>query len=270
MSFVGDPFEASGVVAVPGSNGVLLVDDNRDRHVMWMTFDATGVGSRPVPVRLDRRVPDPEDIATDGTYFYVVGSQSRGGGRDADDFVRFTFDPETGAAGRVQGFGGLVDFLEDQVAGLKKLGAGRTGPLNIEGLTWDDANQRLLLGLRSPLQAGKALVVAMRFVDPGGPFTAKNLRVDSDLVSLDLGGLGIRGLGYDEAAKRVLVIAGAATDAGTGDFRLFEWNGVSGVRPVNRGVLPSLQKPEGIARVRVGSRLRTLVVFDVGAYQFLD
>ena len=43
--FQGGLFEASGVVAVPGTDGVLFVDDNRADEVLWMRLDRMAIRS---------------------------------------------------------------------------------------------------------------------------------------------------------------------------------------------------------------------------------
>src|ERR1700754_2383457 len=70
LNFKGGPFEASGVVAVPGARGVLFVDDSRTDEVLWMEMDEAGnqVGDIK-PVKLGIQLDDPEGITTDGTYF---------------------------------------------------------------------------------------------------------------------------------------------------------------------------------------------------------
>src|SRR4051812_16193809 len=40
--FRGEAFEASGVVFVPGTNGLLFIDDNKEDKVFWMQIDEAG------------------------------------------------------------------------------------------------------------------------------------------------------------------------------------------------------------------------------------
>ena len=47
---------------------------------------------------------------------------------------------------------------------------------------------------------------------------------------LDLGGLGVRSLEWDEAGRWYLIVAGSADDGGV--FRLYTWSGESNDRPV--------------------------------------
>src|SRR4029453_10757217 len=77
FEFDGGPFESSGVVSVPGTDAVLFVDDGRVREIYWMQLDGSGrqagaVKSVPLGIEID----DPEDITTDGKYFYIVGSNT--------------------------------------------------------------------------------------------------------------------------------------------------------------------------------------------------
>src|ERR1051325_865314 len=77
-AFRGGLFEASGVAYVPGTDGVLFVDDGRRGKFFWMRLDAEGnqVGAIK-PIQLGLRIEDPEDITCDGSRFYIVGSQNR-------------------------------------------------------------------------------------------------------------------------------------------------------------------------------------------------
>jgi hypothetical protein len=76
--FAGGKFEASGVVGVPGSEGVLFVDNGRKGQVFWMRLDQDGKQSGAInALDLGVGIEDLEGITTDGTYFYVISSQSR-------------------------------------------------------------------------------------------------------------------------------------------------------------------------------------------------
>lgn len=260
-------YEASGVVEVPGAGGVLFVDDGRPKHVFWMGVSADGDTSAVVPVPIGAQVPDMEDIAFDGRYYYVVGSQSQGGGRQADGLVRFTFDASTRAVDQVERVTGLRQLLAAALPGLT--GGRRQDGLNIEGLTWDAAGARLLLGLRGPMAGSDAVIVPIAIRDRMAPLSGEALTVGTP-IELPLQGRAIRGLGYDADRRIVLVLGGASTNGPGVPFVLYEWDprAPAGPRPV--ATFPREQKPEGVTRLHVGGRVRTLVVFDSSGVALLD
>jgi hypothetical protein len=269
-AFRGAMFEASGVVGVPGTDGVLMVDDGRPRHVLWVQLspDGTQVGDvTEVPIHAD--VPDLEDITSDGEYFYVVGSQSQGGGQTTAGLVRFRFHPKSLTTTHVEQATGLKQMLVAAVPELQG-GRGRGLPLNIEGLMWDPVRAHLLLGLRSPTAGGQALVIALRLRDSSRPLTTDNLTLDGPPIRLPLGGDGIRGLGYDSARQTCLLIAGASSYGHPVDFQIFEWDGATAASLREIAAFPASQKPEGITRMTLGGRRRTVVVFDIGGYRVMD
>ena len=273
--FEGGKFEASGAAAVSGAEGVLFVDNGRGGEVFWMGLDRAGRQAGAIkPVALGVGIEDLEGMTTDGTYFYAVSSQSRPKAIAKEGLVRFKFDARGQKAEAVESVGGLKKFLVENVEELRGEGdrKGKDGGINIEGLAWDERRGRLLLGLRSPIVDGRALLVPLRLRDPRGAFAADNLEVEgSRAIRLPLGGAGVRGIEYDGRAKVFRIITGAAEDQPQTDFRLWEWNGDEG-QPAPRETkkfAPEL-KPEGVARVVVGDRAFTLVLFDAGGYAVLD
>ena len=224
-------------------------------------------------VLLGVNIEDIEGITTDGTYFYVISSQSRPKAIATTGLVRFKFDVSSQSVAGVESISGLKKFLVENVAELRGEGDrnGREGGLNIEGLAWDPRQGRLLLGLRSPIVEGDALLVPLKLRDPRGAFSIDNLEVEgSKAIRLSLGGLGIRGIEYDTRASGFKVISGAAEHQPLTDFGLWDWNGE--VKPVLREVnrFDKTLKPEGVARATVGNREFLIVVFDAGGYTIID
>ncbi len=162
----------------------------------------------------------------------------------------------------------------ENVAELRQSGErnGKDGGLNIEGLAWDPRGGRLLLGLRSPIVDGHALVVPLRLRDRRGAFSLDNMEVEnSKAIRLPLGGVGIRGIEYDGRAKVFRIISGAAENQDQTDFVLWEWNGDEQqpmVRETKR--FEKNLKPEGVARVTAGSHNFLIIVFDASGYTILE
>lgn len=275
MAFTGGKFEASGVAHTPGTDGVLFVDDGRPSEVFWMRLDAKGNQAGAVkPVNLGVSIIDLEGITTDGAYFYVVGSQSKPKGSDQAGLARFKFDAQRQRVEEVESISGLKRFLTGNVAELRGLGdrAHKDGGINIEGIAWDPQGNRLLLGLRSPVVNGQALVVPLKLREPGGAFSYDNLEApEAGVIRLPLGGSGIRSVEYDDISKSFQIIAGAGGGGKKTDFKLWQWNGDANeptLREVNR--FDRKLKPEGITRASAGGRNFTFIVFDTSGYAAID
>jgi hypothetical protein len=255
--FQGGTFEASGAVHVRG--GILFVDNARADEVLWMPLRPDGTQAAAVArLRPGVSVRDPEGITTDGAHVYVVSSLSRSRRGDAADLVRFRFDAARQRIDRVDALSGLEPLLVERVPELRT-----ARELNVEGLAWDPAGRRLLLGLRAPLAGGQALVIPVTLREPDGPFTAGQLDVGAAL-RLPLAGAGIRSIEYDEASGAFQVIAGPAGDHGAGDFRLIAWRPGGGVR--DEAAVAGDLKPEGVAPATLGGRRVMLVVCDSSRY----
>ncbi|HEY0386200.1 MAG TPA: DUF3616 domain-containing protein, partial [Pyrinomonadaceae bacterium] len=233
-AFRGAPegFEPSGVVAVPGTDGLLIVDDSRPGEILWMQVDAAGqqAGDQLKVIPLGATVEDPEGITTDGTYFYIIGSQSKLDAGKAGGLLRFTFDAASQTVTKAEVMSGLREFLVQRVPELKSLADVKSsdGGLNIEGIACDPdpLQRRLLLGLRSPQVNSNALLVSLKIPDPSQPFTVESLQLTTPgAIQLSLGGLGIRDIQYDSRLKAFLIISGAAEHHEKTAFTLWEWNG---------------------------------------------
>ena len=275
MSFDGGTFEASGVAHVPGTDGVLFVDDGRADEIFWMRLgEGRGQAGAIKPVKLGASVIDLEGITYDGTHFYVVGSQSKAKGGDLAGLVRFRFDAREQRAEGTEAVSGLKRFLAENVAELRGMADRKykDGGINVEGVAWDARGRRLLLGLRSPVVDGQALVVPLRLREPRGAFSVDNLEVEgAKAIRLPLGGAGIRSIEYDDRAKAFRIITGAGPNTEKMDFKLWEWDG-DAARPALRetGTYDRRLKPEGVTRVASGGRDFTFIVFDTSGYAVAD
>jgi hypothetical protein len=256
----GGKFEASGIVQVPGANGFLFVDDNRRREIFWMEFTPEGTQrGLATSIPLVAEIVDPEGITTDGTFIYIVGSQSKSR-RSGPGLMRFVFDPQRRRVERLEAVNDLQTFLANELAEL------RQAELNIEGLAWDPQDERLLLGLRAPLVDSKAVVVPVKLRQATMPLSAGNLRVEPPIY-LDLSGAGIRSMDYDSGKRSFLIITGAALDKEDRDFRVVIWSPVLSRTPLQQlALFADKLKPEGITKANLQGRDVTVIVFDRSRY----
>jgi pSer/pThr/pTyr-binding forkhead associated (FHA) protein len=272
----GGSFEASGVVQVPGTNGVLIVDDTRSTEVLWMQLDDSGHQVEAArAVELGATVVDAEGITYGGSYFYVAGSGSDPKAGAGNSLLRFSFDSGSLAVrGKPDVIADLRSLLVQQVPELKTVSTDEKDAINIEGISWDPDHERLLLGMRAPVVDGQALIIPVKLRDPHGAFAAENLEIGG-AIHLPLGGLGVRDIQYDSRLKSFLIIAGQSTHHDKKVFKLWEWDGNpvkgqdgSGLREDT--ALDEKIKPEGVARVVIGDHDYLLVVGDAGSYYKID
>jgi hypothetical protein len=255
---------------------VLFIDDNKEDKVFWMQVDDSGqqVGDvKPVPLGV--RVQDPEGITFDGSYYYIIGSQSVEKRGDENALVRFAFDSSTQAVTKSEVIQNFREFLLENVPELKGEGEkkAKEGGLNIEGIAADPLNKRLLIGLRSPILNQQALIIAFRLPASDAALSKSGLQfAEPHLVRLSLDDMGIRDIEYDGKSKSFFVISGAPEHHEKPDFELWQWNGAgdqSGLRKMSIR-LNQKMKPEGITRVEMNGRDYVLIVGDGGSYLKLD
>jgi hypothetical protein len=274
--FQGGEFEASGVVSVPGTDGVLFIDDSRAGEVFWMRIDQEGnqVGLIK-PINLGVSVGDPEGITFDGSWFYVVGSQSETKGGALDGLVRFSFDSQTQSVKEVESARGLYEFLTGETSELKEYAGkkGKKGTINIEGLAWDPVQDRLLLGMRDPVISEQALVVALKLRDPSARLSLENITLaQPNAILLALGGATIRSIEYDGVLNMFQIISGEPegkeSNKKKAEFKLWEWDGQT--VPREKVALNPKLKPEGVTRVSINGHDFIFIVCDASQYLKLD
>jgi hypothetical protein len=274
---------ASGVVALGDSR--FLICDNLTNDALFEIALAPDGGDAKVTRRPIVGIPaaDLEDIeamtsASENGRSYVFASTSLGmraktGGARPGGLMRLTEGANGAlAAEMVPGFRTWLASQSPLVAEAATREPD-AGGLNIEGLAWDPKRHALLVGLRTPLDGGKPVVLPIRIKDLGGAWTGENFEMLAPIV-LDPGGgenLGIRSIEYDAARSAFLVILGRATSGTDVPFVIYTWDGNDEGRMTKmEGVaFEEDAKPEGIAAGTLGGRRVMLVVDDAGGYAVL-
>lgn len=270
-------FEPSAIQQLPDGR-FLVVEDEKSHPLSLVTIGADGrVGSTALTAGLFQvfssfwKLDDLEGLALDRAGFvYGITSHSRDDDGDEkksrEKLVRFRIEGERVVDPRV--VGDLKQALTKQHAVLAA--AARVedvkadGGLNIEALEFSPDQKRLLIGFRSPLRDGRALVASIE--NPSAIFESDEApRIAPLLDELDLGGHGIRGLSFIPAMGAYLLIGGP-TSREPADFDLWRWSGEPGAAAIRVRVpgLRSLEKAEGVSPAVIGGVERIVIVSDDG------
>lgn len=270
-------YEPSAIQQLPDGR-FLVAEDEKDHPLSLVTIGADGqVQTSALTAGILQtfssfwKLDDLEGLAADRAGFvYAITSHSRdddgGAKKSRDKLVRFRVEGDRVVDPRV--VDGLKQALTTRhpvlaaAAEVHDVKAG--GGLNIEGLEISPDAQRLLIGLRSPLRDGRALIATVE--NPAEVFESDAApRIAPLLDELDLGGHGIRGLSWIPALGAYLVIGGPTTRA-PADFELWRWSGEPGApaRRVAVPGLPGLEKAEGVSPAVVGGREWIVLVSDDG------
>ena len=270
-------YEPSAIQQLPDGR-FLVVEDEKSHPLSLVTISADGsVDSTALTAGLFQmfsefwKLDDLEGLALDRAGFiYAITSHSRDGDGDEkksrEKLVRFRIDGNRVVDPKV--IDGLKSALTARhpvlAAAAQIRDVKASGGLNIEALELSPDQQRLLIGFRSPLHDGRALIASIE--NPSAIFESDEPpRISPALEELDLGGHGIRGLSYVPAMGTYLVIGGPVSRE-QAEFDLWLWSGQQGA-PARRVTVPGLrsfERAEGVSPAIVGGMERIVIVSDDG------
>jgi Protein of unknown function (DUF3616) len=270
-------YEPSAIQQLPDGR-FLVVEDEKSHPLSLVTIGADGrVDTTALTAGLFQMfsefwmLDDLEGLALDRVGFvYAITSHSRDDDGDEkksrEKLVRFRID-----GGRVvdpKVVDGLKSALTTRhpvlAAAAQIRDVKASGGLNIEALEISPDQQRLLIGFRSPLHDGQALVASVG--NPSGIFESDEApRIAAVLEELDLGGHGIRGLSYVPALGAYLVIGGPVSRE-PAKFDLWLWSGQRGA-PARRVTVPGLrgfERAEGVSPAIINGVEQVIIISDDG------
>lgn len=273
-------FEPSAIQQLPDGR-FLVVEDEKSQPLSLVTIGTGGqVASAALTPSLLQmfsafwKLDDLEGLALDKAGFvYAITSHSRDGSGDAkrsrEKLVRFRIEGNRVVGPKVvNGLKPALTAAHPVLAAAAKLHAVKeSGGLNIEALEFSLDQQRLLIGFRSPLHDGRAIIASVE--NPTEIFEAgESPRIATTLDELDLGGHGIRGLSYVPSLGEYLLIGGPVSRA-QAQFDLWLWSGRPGASARQATVpgLLGLEHAEGVSPAVIGGVERIIIVSDDGNRQ---
>jgi Protein of unknown function (DUF3616) len=269
--------EPSAIQQLPDGR-FLVVEDEKQRPFSLVTLNPDGsVSSTPLsPGFLEagdpfRKLDDLEGIVLDRSgNIYAITSHSREGDGDEKKsrhkLVRFRIECDRVVEPRVvRGLKPALLAAHPVLAAAAEIRDVKAeGGLNIEALEFS-TDQRLLIGFRGPLLDARAIIASVE--NPTAMFEAgEPPRISAALITLDLGGNGIRGMSYLPSLGGYLVIGGPVARE-QAQFRIWFWSGHPGepARRVTVPGLPGFERAEGISPAVINGHQCIIVVSDDGS-----
>jgi hypothetical protein len=270
-------FEPSAIQQLPDGR-FLVAEDEKTHPFALLTLRADGTSSTtpllapgPDAEAALSKLDDLEGITADAAgYVYAVTSHSRNADgkekKSREKLIRFRIEGERAVAPVVaKGLKAALTAAHPLLAAAAEIADVKAeGGLNIEGLEMAPDGRHLLLGFRSPLREGRALVAAIE--NPREIFESGAApRISPRLDTLDLGGHGIRGMSWVPALAGYLVISGPVAKERS-QFRLWFWSGQAGDAPRHVTVpgLPGFEHAEGVCPAILDGQPRIVIVSDDG------
>lgn len=271
--------EVSGVQQLPDGR-FLTVNDEKKRPFNILTLDDLGqFSATPLYPQKQflknskykdfRNLADLEAIDIDNQgYIYAITSHSfthKGEKRKSrKKLTRFQMEGQTIIEPVViktlkQAIANQHAFL---AAALKEENSKSKRGFNIEGLSLNPTQDKLLLGLRSPLKDNKAIVLTLDNINDLFDFQVLP-NVAPQLHFLDLGGESIRSLNYIPRLQGYLVISGPVDNSNNIEFKLWLWNVEKNTtRRVTVKGLSGFEEAEGVAEITWNGEPRLLIMTD--------
>ena len=210
-------FEPSGATTVDNNKVLIVEDESSARPIKLITFDENNnvveIGDLHIPKKFKKvfkkKIEDLEAITSDEHTVYAITSHSLNRSnkdkKERKQLLMMHYEDEalTDIATYKQLKEDLIAY-RPEIFGNRLLGY---NPINIEALTADPNNHSLFIGFRSPLHDSNAIL--LRIENPYQLFEKKPKKpIFAKPVFINLDGLGIRAMQYDNTKKGIWLVAG--------------------------------------------------------------
>lgn len=258
-------YEASGVQQIADGRVVIIEDEKSLAIKHILTFVSENkVQEHPLKFshhsrRMKTKLNDLEGVAVDADdNVFVITSHSRNikGKRKHSRERLGRFKIKRNLITNFQEIGSLGSYIR------KKLDAYE---INIEAISFDAEKQKLLIGLREPLIAGKSLIVVLE--NPNTIFDLhEKPKISDQLFRLDLHGGGIRAMDFDQELGGYLLVNEINNAKGKTRSKFWFWTGNSSDNPRKITItgMENVKNIEGISSVNINGEPHILIVSDDG------
>ena len=213
-------FEPSGATTMPDGKVLIVEDESGENAVKLIELEDDGdvveIGNLYLPKKIKKifkkDIEDIEAMTSDGNTVYAITSHSLSRSRKVrasrEQIIMFKY--EDGSIADFHSYGSLKADLHKEFSDFFETSVFSPTDINIEGLSFESVSNTLIIGFRSPVVDGKAILVAIEnakeiFLDGKKPIFSKP-------IMLNLNGKGIRDLTYDTKKDGFWIIAGSSNN----------------------------------------------------------
>ncbi len=257
-------YEASGVQTMADGRAVIIEDEKKRAISHVLTLASNGiVQEQPLKSDLQSnqiniKLSDMEGLAVDAedNLFAITSfSRSKKGNLTHKREYLVRFKVEGDQVTHFGAFNKLGKFIR------QKLGV---NDINIEAISFNASNSKLLIGLRKPVIEGKSLIVVLE--NPHQVFDQYKPKLSDQVIRLDLKGGGIRALDYDKKLGGFVIVNEIKNAEGKLRSRFWFWDGnpASTPRKISVPGWENIKNVEGITSVKVNGEPLLLIVSDDG------
>lgn len=261
-------FEPSGATTMPDGK-VLIVEDESSAHALKLLEPQENgkiveIGNlymdKKIKKRFKKDIEDLEAITSDGNLVYGITSHTidKNGKRlkSREQFIMFSY--VDGAIEDLYMYSKLKKELHKAFPDLFHKTLFSNSDINIEGLCFDEKSKSVLLGFRAPQHDDKALIIGIK--NPRELFVKKEKPIFSEPMTIDLNGMGIRDITYDEQKEGYWVIAGSSS-VRDGDFKLWFWDREHNITSIVKNQ-PDIGYGEGVTLINKKSKRPDLLIVE--------
>lgn len=278
-----DLYEPSGAASLSDGR-VIVVEDDGDRPVRLfsLTLNKSELVLSPESLKGEiTKVQDLEGVSEgkDNEIFLITSHSTSNKGerkKTREQLIKLTLKGEQ--ISKIQVVGNLLPFIQKKLKDSLKLEKKDLEKINIEGLAFDATQETLLIGLRSPVFNGMALILPL--LNPYDLFSKKQDPIFNDIITLDLEGAGIRAITYDTKRNRFLIAGEAKNKKGKLRSRIWAWDGLQNTK-ATRIEVPKIKEVKNIEGMTIVHREGTSYLLFVcdngnrekkvgGSYGFID
>ena len=224
-------FEPSGATTMPDGK-ILIVEDESSAHSLKLlevesTNNIVEIGNlyltKKIKKIFKKEIEDLEAITSDNNIIYAITSFTQTKTHKVksarEKLIMFTYND--GAIKNLYIYRDLKKSLYTTFPKIFQNNLFTSNNINIEGLSFNSKTHDLIIGFRAPISDGKALLVSIK--NPKEIFLEKKKPIFSEVIKLNLNGLGIRDITFDEQKDGYWIIAGGSNSR-NGNFQLWFWD----------------------------------------------